>query len=82
MNLRRLILSVGGGTLITLMTGFVPTRTLMGATHYGVPRAWLIRRVLAPGYVPWRLDWTGLLVDLLIWSAVVFVLFFIYDRFG
>lgn len=83
MNRTRLVgLSLAGGVVLTLLTGFIPLRTLMGGTHYGFPMAWLIRRVLAPEYFPWRVSWLGLVVDLLIWTAVVLVILLLYDRFS
>ena len=83
MDRTRLVgLALGGGVVLTLVTGLLPLRTLLGATHYGFPMAWLIRQVLAPEYVPWRVDWLGLLVDLVVWTAFVFVLLVVYDRFS
>ncbi|SEP08443.1 hypothetical protein SAMN04487948_11378 [Halogranum amylolyticum] len=73
-------LSLGGGIVITLVTGLVPLRTLMGGTHYGVPIAWLIRRVLAPEYFPWRVNWLGLVVDVAVWTVVVLLLLLAYER--
>lgn len=83
MDRQRLVgASLAGGILVTLLTGLVPLRTLVGATQYGFPLAWLIRRVLAPEYFPWRVSWLGLVVDLIFWTALVLVLLLLYDRFG
>lgn len=83
MDRSRLVgVSIAGGVLLTLLTGLFPLRTLMGATHYGFPMAWLIRRVLAPEYFPWRVAWLGLVVDLLVWTALVLVVLILYDRFN
>lgn len=83
MDRQRLVgASLAGGVLVTLLTGVVPLRTLIGATHYGFPMAWLIRRVLAPEYFPWRVSWLGLAVDLVVWTALVYVVLLLYDRFG
>jgi len=82
MDRTRLVgLALAGGVVLTLLTGLVPLRTLLGATHYGVPLPWLVRRVLAPEYFPWRVRWVGLLVDLVVWTAVAFVALGLYDRF-
>ena len=72
--------SVAGGVLLTLMTGLVPLRALLGATHYGFPMAWLIRRVLAPESFPWRVSWLGLFVDLAVWTVVVLAILVLYER--
>ena len=70
-----------GGVLATLATGLVPTRSALGATHYGLPVPWLVRRALAPEYLPWEVLWTGLLVDLGTWSALVLLALVLYRRF-
>lgn len=78
---RRLALSLAGGVVLTLLTGLVPLRTLMGATHYGLPMAWLVRRVLAPEFFPWRLEPLGLVVDLLVWTVVALAVIVAVERF-
>jgi len=77
-----LIVSIGAGVVLTLITGIVRLRTLPGGEHYGFPAAWLVRRVLAPEYFPWRVSWLGLVVDLIVWTALVFVTLVLYDRFS
>lgn len=61
------------GAAVTLLSGAVPVRSLAGATHYGLPVTWLVRRVLAPAYFPWRVQWFGLAVDLVFWTALALV---------
>lgn len=77
---RRVGASLAGGVVLTLLSAVVPFQSLLGRTHYGFPMAWLIRRVLAPEYVPWRVNWLGLVVDVAVWTAVVFVGLVLYDR--
>jgi len=86
---RILIFSVVGGLLITLLTGFVPRvplppaytpPMLEGATWYGVPLGWLIRLVLAPAYFPWRVDFFGLVVDIIVWVTIVGLLLSVSSR--
>jgi len=74
--------SLAGGVVLTLLTGIVPLRTLLGGTGYGFPLPWLIRQVLAPEYSPWRVNWLDLAVDLLVWTAPVFAIPVLYDRFS
>jgi hypothetical protein len=62
--------SVIGGAIITLITGLYSSG-LIGATRYGLPLTWLIRRVLAPQYNPWRISVVGLVVDIVIWAVLI-----------
>jgi hypothetical protein len=82
MNVKTLIPIVVGGLAIALLTGLVSNTPpmLMGATHYGLPMAWLFRLVIAPEYFPWRVDITRLLVDTAVWAAVVAAVLFIADK--
>jgi hypothetical protein len=74
-------LAIIGGMAMTLLTGFVPFRSLLGAVHYGWPIPWLLRRIVAPEYFPWSVNWGGLALDLVGWTLVAFVLLALYDRF-
>jgi hypothetical protein len=74
MSLKTFILSVFGGLGVTLITGFIPRRVLAGATRFGWPFAWLIRLVLAPQHYPWKVAFSGFIVDIIIWSLAVFLL--------
>ncbi|MGQ9543384.1 MAG: hypothetical protein ACUVTM_04775 [Candidatus Bathyarchaeia archaeon] len=71
MNMKLAVFSVLGGVVVTLLTGLLSNTVLLGAKHYGYPLAWLIRRVLAPEYFPWRVDVLNLIVDLVIWIIIV-----------
>lgn len=76
-----ILLSVIGGVAIALLLGFIPSRSLLGATHHGFPLAWRIRLVLHPQYNPWRINIPYLIIDIVIWTVVVgVVLFFIKRR--
>jgi hypothetical protein len=80
---RSILLSVIGGVVITLLTLFIPIRSLAGATHYGLPLAWRIRLVLHPKYNPWRINIPYLIDDIVIWSLIVgVVIFFIRRRWS
>jgi hypothetical protein len=72
--------SLAGGILVTAVTGLIPARTLVGAVHYGFPMAWLIRRVVAPEFFPWRVNRVGLVVDVAVWTLVVSVALVLYER--
>ena len=62
--------SVIGGAIITLITGLY-SNGLIGATRYGLPLPWLVRRVLAPQYNPWRISAVGLIVDIVVWAILI-----------
>ena len=75
-----ILLSVIGGVTITLLTALIPSRLLVGATHYGLPLAWRTRLVLHPQYNPWRINMPNLVIDIVIWSVVVGVVIFLIRR--
>lgn len=77
---RFLIDSIAIGVLVTLLTGLLPVRTLLGATHYGLPTPWLYRLVLGPDQFPWRVDPTSLVVDIAFWVVVVVLVLTAYER--
>ena len=72
MRMKILLGSVLAGVAVTLLTGLIPNTPpdWLGATFYGYPIHWLTRLVLAPEYVPWRVEWTGLIGDLIVWVAI------------
>jgi len=78
----RLLVSIFGGELITLLTGLVSSTPpmLVGAVHYGYPLTWLIRLVIAPQYNPWRIELLNFFADIVIWFIVVAVVVFILAR--
>ena len=70
-----------GGLLITLVTGLIPTKILLGATHYGFPFTWIIRLVLSSDYYPWRLNILGLFGNMVVWIVITtLILGFIRSR--
>lgn len=74
--------SVIGGILVTIITRFYngTPSGLVGATWYGFPVTWIRRLIIAPQYNPWRIDFTGLVVDLAIWIVVSGFVIFITKR--
>ena len=78
-ELQCLAICVSFGIFIALATGLVSNTpmNLVGATWYGYPIAWLIRLVIAPQYNPWRIHPIELVLDIILWSAVVGVISFI-----
>ncbi|OGD53381.1 hypothetical protein A3K80_05320 [Candidatus Bathyarchaeota archaeon RBG_13_38_9] len=78
MNVKFAVYSMIGGLVITLLTGLFTNMPVMllGAAHYGYPFAWLIRLVIAPEHFPWRVNILNLVMDIVIWSIVVFIIIF------
>lgn len=78
----RVLISILGGVLVTLLTGLLPTTPsmLVGATWYGFPLAWLIRMVVAPEYNPWRIEVLNFFADMVIWFVIVAIVVFVVER--
>jgi hypothetical protein len=78
----RLLVSILGGVLVTLLTGLFPTTPslLVGATWYGFPLAWLIRMIVAPEYNPWRIELLNFFADIVIWFVIVAIVVFAVER--
>ena len=78
----RLLISILGGEILTLLTGLVSSTPpmLVGATHYGYPLAWLYRLVIAPEYNPWRMDLLNFFADIVIWFIIVAIVVFVVER--
>ena len=79
---KRLVVSIIGGVIITLLTGLFPStpQMLVGAAWYGFPFAWLIRMVVAPEYNPWRVEYLNFIADIVVWSVILLVIVFIVDK--
>jgi hypothetical protein len=79
---KRLVVSIIGGVIITLLTGLFSStpQMLVGAEWYGFPFAWLIRMVVAPEYNPWRVEYLNFIADIVVWSVILLVIVFIVDK--
>jgi hypothetical protein len=79
----RLLVSVFGGEIITLLTGLFSStpQMLVGAEWFGFPLAWLIRMVVGPEYTnPWRIEFLSFLADVVVWSVILLVVVFIVEK--
>jgi len=74
MKIRKEILSILLGLLITLASGVIPVKVMMGATQYGVPFQWLVRVVVHPSINPWRILAPYAILDILFWTIVCYVI--------
>ena len=79
---RTIILAVIGGIVITLITGLINTTPgmLVGAVWYGFPFHWLIMYVVAPQYFPWHVRPVRLILDIIVWTIVVWVILFLVSK--
>lgn len=78
----RLVVSIIGGVIITLLTGLFSStpQMLVGAEWYGLPLAWLIRMIVGPEYNPWRVEFLNFIADVVVWSVILLVIVFIVDK--
>ncbi len=78
----RLVVSILGGEIITLLTGLFSNtpEMLVGAEHFGFPLAWIIRMIVAPVYNPWRIEFVNFLADVVVWSVILLVIVFIVEK--
>jgi hypothetical protein len=80
--MKTVIFAVIGGIVITLLTGLLNNtpEMLMGAVYYGYPFAWLEMMVVAPQYFPWVVRPLRLVLDLVVWTIVVWVILFVVSK--
>ncbi|UCD00942.1 MAG: hypothetical protein JSV23_08660 [Promethearchaeota archaeon] len=69
----KLLLSIIGGIIITLITGFftTPMLFLIGSDTWGFPFYWL-SQIIYPGAEK-NVNWSNLILDILIWSFIMFL---------
>lgn len=67
---KNIIYAIIVGIAITLISGLIPRRSLLGATSYGWPLIWLIHLVIPQDRNPWRFKVMHFIYDLLFWSLV------------
>jgi hypothetical protein len=81
-NGKTVIFAVVGGIVITLVTGLInhTPEMLVGAAYYGYPFAWLEMLVIAPQYFPWVVRPVRLILDLVVWTIVVWVILFLVSK--
>jgi len=74
--------SVLGGLVVTLVTRKLSNTppTLLAATQYGHPFAWLIRLQIPSQYFPWRIDPLNFLADVAVWSVIVGIAVFLVQK--
>jgi hypothetical protein len=81
-HLKTIIFALIGGVVITLVTGLLDhtPEMLVGAVYFGYPFAWLEMLVVAPQYFPWVVRPVRLVLDIVVWTIVVWVILFVVFR--
>jgi len=74
--------AVIGGVVMTLLTGLIShtPEMLVGAVYYGYPFAWLEMLVIAPQYFPWLVRPVRLILDIVVWTIVVWIILFVVSK--
>jgi hypothetical protein len=81
-SLKTIVFALIGGVVITLVTGLIDhtPEMLVGAVYYGYPFAWLEMMVVAPQYFPWVVRPVRLVLDIIVWTIVVWVVLFVVSK--
>ncbi len=81
-SMKMVIFAVVGGVIVTLVTALFNNtpEMLMGAVYYGYPFAWLEMMVVAPQYFPWVVRPLRLILDIVIWTVIVWVILFAVSK--
>ena len=76
------VYAVFAGVVITLLTGLIGNtpEMLVGADYYGYPFAWLEMMLVAPQYFPWVVRPLQLILDIVVWTVVVWVILFVVSK--
>lgn len=80
--MKTFVLAVIGGVVITLLTALIDhtPEMLVGAVYYGYPFAWLEMLVVAPQYFPWLVRPVRLVLDIVVWTIVVWIILFVVSK--
>ena len=75
---QKVVYSVVGGFVFTLVTALLPTTAMIGISGYGYPFPWLAQPFYPPGS-PMIFLWSSLILDHLVWTVVVFLVIKLYQ---
>ena len=76
---QKVVYSVIGGFVVTLITALFPNTAMIGTSGYGYPFPWLAQSFYPPGG-PMILLWSGLILDHLVWTVVAFFVIKLYYK--
>ena len=74
----KVIYSVVGGFVFTLLTALSPNVAIIGFSAYGFPFPWLAQSFYPPGS-PMIFLWSGLVLDVFVWTVVAFLVIKLYQ---
>ena len=79
---KTLVFALVGGVVITLITGLVnhTPEMLVGASYFGYPFSWLEMMIVAPQYFPWVLRPVRFVLDIVVWTIIVWVVLFVVSK--
>ncbi len=80
MDKKIMISTIIGGIAVTLVTGLIESPSMLGATNYGYPFGWLTQLIVAPVYFPWRVHPIRLVLDVIVWSVLVWLVLYVVIR--
>lgn len=81
-SVKMVVYAVVAGVIITLLIGLIghTPEMLVGAVYYGYPFAWLEMMVVAPQYFPWVVRPLRFILDIVVWTIVVWVILFVVSK--
>ena len=75
---QKVVYSVIGGFVVTLITALLPNTAMIGTSGYGYPFPWLAQSFYPLGG-PMMFLWSGLIIDQLVWTVVAFLVIKLYQ---
>ncbi len=75
---QKVVYSVVGGFVFTLITALLPNTAMIGISGHGYPFPWLAQPIYPPGR-PMIFLWSGLILDHLVWTVVAFLVIKLYQ---
>ncbi len=75
---QKVVYSVVGGFVFTLITALLPNTAMIGISGYGYPFPWLAQPFYPPGS-PMIFLWSNLILNHLVWTVIVFLVIKFYQ---
>ncbi len=75
---QKVVYSVVGGFVFTLITALLPNTAMIGISGYGYPFPWLAQPFYPPGS-PMTFLWSNLILNHLVWTVIVFLVIKFYQ---
>ena len=75
---QRVTYSIVGGLVLTLLTALLPFTAFIGTLAHGYPLPWLSQPIWPQGG-PMTVLWNGLILDIIVWTVLVFYVIKLYQ---